>query len=240
MNNGSLRSCCSGFTLVELAVASVIFAMFMMGLMAVHISFLKQGNGLIQGDNRMRTMMAFLDRRIGNEVRSATRVDLPVLDTKYPYLQGGANVDKEGNIIDPTRPTHWFHFCVGQGGGCVSSGSWFCDPTNTWGCGRLYCMWHYGGNIPVGNAWSVPGGMPTDVDSCGGTVGPVQPTLLAENLICFNDRAAALDQWGKCFEIEARRTTTLGMDMLLVQPPNETIPFRRVRMETSYTAALGK
>ncbi|MBI4056702.1 MAG: hypothetical protein HY399_04045 [Elusimicrobia bacterium] len=133
-----------GFTLVELAVATIIFGMFMLSLIAVYSTFLRQSGGIQQGDARLRAMGSVAARALQQEVSLATLITQPAGGGSDRVLRGWRNLGSDGTNINTSldsgaTPTRWFYFCVTN----IAGGASDVCPAGQ----AQECLWYYGGPL---------------------------------------------------------------------------------------------
>lgn len=174
-----------GFTLVELMVASLLFALVVAGLAAIYATVFKQARRILV-ENRVKNQAAYAMKAVKMELAQATSAELPAAGTSGQHLSGCRGFKADGAPMVSTAggfgafDTGCFHFCVRTtpGGGtadtsCTSAGQ---DPPSE---RPAACLYYY---PPGSGAWGGPP-PPTVTDStCGDTVGGVAPELLAFGL----------------------------------------------------------
>jgi len=180
-----------GFSLVELMIASLLFAMVVAGLAAIYATVFKQA-GRTLGDSIVKNQAAVAMRSLQMEMTQGSGIVTPAPGAASNHLRGCRNfrADTGAPIVSfyaggGTVESGCFHFCVRPAAGGDSSVA--CEapgqspPTNR----PAPCLYHYPST--AGGAWGVPGvnfsNLPAvDDGSCGQSRGGVIPRLLASGI----------------------------------------------------------
>jgi len=180
----------AGFSLPELVIACVLFALVIGGGAAMYTTAFKQA-GRTAGDVSARNQAVIALRAIERELSQATSLSDPGAGGSGSHLGGCRNLRADGRPIVPGAAAFssgmaagCFHFCVrpDPGGKCGEAGA---DPPEK---NPAPCLFYYAPS--PGSSWSYggAGGSPMppvpDVDegSCGQPLGGVVPELLASGL----------------------------------------------------------
>lgn len=139
-----------GFTLIELMVATFIFAMVVSGLSVIYATVYKQGLRNLR-ETRIKASGLYAMRAIEKELMASTWVINPANGTKGTVLEGYQNY---APTYDPSKPffhvlpsqeIRWFHFC---GSATASSDGVCADGTQN----ELGCLWKYTGTMNPGGS----------------------------------------------------------------------------------------
>lgn len=154
----------TGFTLVELMLASLIFSMVVAGLAAIYSTAFKQ-SGKIITDTRVKSTAAIALRHITQQLASVNRIDEPANGASGSVVRACSNVATDGNQITTAVGISAVAFCVQPGtvGLCASPGA---PPP---------CLFYYGfaGICPA---------PAVSAANCGTTISGVAPFLLGAHL----------------------------------------------------------
>ena len=180
-----------GFTLAELMVASLLFAMVIAGLATIYATLFKQ-TGRVMSENMLKNQATVAMRAIKQEIGQATMLTVPALGSSSNHLAGCRNLLSDGTIVESSAKAYMEGASSGFGFGCFR----FCvRPTELVGSQCLTgsqtpppCLFYYrpeSGLVAVGwrNQPNSPPGPAVDDSTCGTSVGGILPQQLASNLV---------------------------------------------------------
>ncbi|TPW21714.1 MAG: hypothetical protein FD126_410 [Elusimicrobia bacterium] len=159
----SARRPASGFTLVEMMIATLIFSMVIAGFAAIYTTAFSQ-SGAVLRDARLKSIAMISFKNITKKMASATRVDLPLAGASGTAMTGCAQMAPDG---DP----------MGFGS---SSAFGFCIQTGTSnGCGTADnpppCLFMY--------TWAACPPPALNTGNCGSALGAVEVEMLASKVL---------------------------------------------------------
>lgn len=180
----------SGFTLVELMLATLIFSMVIAGLAAIYTTAFSQ-SGAVMRDARLKTSAMIAFKRMNMMLNGATRLDAPAKGTTGTILRGCSNMAPDGVRNTTAVGFGSFAFCIQTGavGGCGTTAS------------PAPCLFSY--------EW--PGVCPSPAvgaGTCGGAISGQSPEMLSSRVLVPNGRA---DYFERTTTMAAGNQVNIGM-----------------------------
>lgn len=155
----------SGFTLVELMLATLIFSMVIAGLAAVYTTAFSQ-SGAVLRDARLKSTAMISFKRMTATLVSATRLDSPAKNGSGAVLSGCRNMAPDGQQNTTAQIFGSFAFCV--------------QPAAIGGCGTPTapspCLFAYSWD----NICPAPG---VTAANCGNSLSGVTPEFMASRVM---------------------------------------------------------
>lgn len=215
----------SGFTIVELIIASLLFSMVIAALSAIYATAFGQ-SGRTFREGRTKLMATMSMRALMRETAQATRIDLPAQDSYGRHLSGCSNAKADSTRITASEPSVRFHFCVRNS----NRASGVCDGDPD----AAPCLFYYSksnsGNCPVSDV--------TD-SNCGNATGTMgTPELLASGL----EEVTGLPSDGYFSRRDsdfAQEDNSVRIVYNVTRPPSANSPKLYFQVDTSASSQFG-